>query len=393
MSIQVHPAALKVVAKLSGQVKDITSNVKKYTWSSLHRLVVKDSWLVLFTNDGQVFLEWGIPLDNTSQENYEAVIPAVQFNDIASKSLGVSPYQINYHDGLLELAQGQTKLKIRTEPAHAYPDPVVIKPDDPTWLITASTLNKDLGFVTPFIDENNATLKVATWTTSGDLIGGTLQLMVRVKGLPVPLVPMNFTQRAAKALGAFLAALEGDVQITVTERHYVFECPIYRHRLAIARELNSFRMPQNREGGETEVLKVDGPRLLSSVSILEAMLPKDGNKLLFGVNGNKEEALIKMSTAMEDAKSSQDEVPIIRETLPVNGDTLPVTQFSVNNKFLGLALREMTGVILTLKYYHDDKLLYIEDERCNDTDTHRIAMLVVNSTASLKGKELEESKK
>jgi hypothetical protein len=194
-------------------------------------------------------------------------------------------------------------------------------------------------------------------------------------------------------MSAFLSALEGDVQITVTEKHYCFECPIYHHRLIIAREMASFREPQDRKGAETEILKVDGPRLLSGVSILEGLLPKDINRMLFEIRGQKEESFIKISTAVEASKSSQDEVAIIRETPSANGSNLSDAQFAVNNKFLALALREMTGVILTLKYYHKDKLLYIEDERCNDTDTHRIAMLVVHSTASLKEKELEESKK
>jgi hypothetical protein len=395
MSIQVRPTELKVIAKLSGQVKDTTSNTKRYTWSSLHRLVVRDGWLIFYTNDGQVFLEWAIPLDNQSDDNYEVVVPAVQFNELASKSMDGSPYYINYQDGLLELSQGQRKLKIRSEPLHAYPDPASVKPDDPTWLIQASLLNKNLGFVTPFIDEGNAksSLKVATWTTNGDLIGGTLQLMVRVQGLPVPLVPMNFTQRAAKALSAFLSALEGDVQITVSEKHYHFECPLCHHRLIVAKETASFREPTAREDAETEVFKVDGPRLLSSVSILEALLPNDINRLLFEIRGYREDAVIKVSTAMEDSKSSQDEIPIIRETASTNGSSLLNTQLSVNSNFLSQALREMNGVILTMKYYNKDKLFYIEDERCNDIDTHRVAMLVVHSAASLKEKELVESKK
>lgn len=384
MSIQVRPLDLKVIAKLSGQVKDIMSNTKRYSWSSLHRLVAKDGWYIFYTNDGQVFLEWVISPQSSTNDDYEIAVPAAQFNELASKPLVGSFYQISYEDGFLELSQAQRKLKIRTEPLHDYPDPTSVRASDPCWLITAALLNKNLRFVAPFIGDGNVktSLRVATWKKNGDLIGGTLQLMVRVQGLPVPLVPMSFTQRSAKALGAFLGALTGDVQITVSEKHYYFECPTHHHRLIIARETASFREPDACGGSETEIVKVDGPRLLSGVLALEPLLPKDAYRLLFEVYGSGENAVVKISTGLEDSKSSQDEVPAIRE---LNGTTS--TWFSVNNKFLAQALREMDGVNLTLKYYHKDKLLYIEDDRCSDTDTRRVTMLVVHSVASLREKE------
>lgn len=393
MSVRVNPSELKLAAKLTANVKDITGT-KKFQWSSLHRLLAKDGHLTLYTTDGQNWLDWDIKIEEPTSDSYDIILPAPLFNDIALKSSDDISYEITEADGLLTLDQGNRHLSVRQETFKVYPQPQKTSNQEvQSWVIDSGFLNKNLKFITPFIDSENsqASKRVASWTLDGFLVGGSDRLMVCIKGLPAPLVNMSFSQKTAKAVIAFLNAIEGDVQVSYDGNHYIFECPDSFNKITVPVESVVFPSPKDLEGQETEIIKLDGPKLLSSISILSALLPSDSNRLLLDIKGSQEDSYLKLSTLDDDAKNSSDELPVIRDKFDLDENNLPKeTRISVNYAVFESALKEMNGVILEGRYYHSEKLIHLEDERLNEGDTIRIAMIPIQRASA--GSPKEEKK-
>jgi hypothetical protein len=376
----VKPVELKTVARLTNQIKDITASNKKYTWANLHRIQAKDGRLTLFTNDGQSWLVWDLPLEEPTEDNYDVLISASQFNEIANNSLEGLPYEIREEGGFLILTQEPTQLRIREDAPKPYPETRRGQGDE--WRVQAANLIQSFNFVLPFMDSSAVQdqLAVMTWFPEGVLVGGSTRLVSHVHGLPPSPVALSFRQKVARAIIAFLKTAEDEVSIRIDGNVCHFEIPEVFRRLTVATDTATFLRPRDLSGRETDVLKIDGSRLRSGVSLLKSLLPLDMNQLLVNIEGDHDNAVMSLTTSADEKQQSRDSVPIIRDFYnPEN----PLTRFSINQKVLESALKEMSGSILEVRYYGPhERILHLEDERLSHTDVIRTAMITVQDLST-----------
>jgi DNA polymerase III sliding clamp (beta) subunit (PCNA family) len=398
MSISVKPIHLKTAAKVSGSVKDVTPLAgKKLYWNSVHRLVAVNNKLTLYTNDGALWLEWVVPVEGSFTEEFDIIVPAALFNEMASKSAEGALYDIDHSGGILHLTQGQRNLRLKEESNSEYPLPQ--SPEESvnhTWTIKTEPFMKGLKFVTPFIDAVNPTASksVASLTTQGTMAGGSPRRLARVSNLTAPPVGISFKQKTAKSVVAFLSSLGDDVKITVDSSHYTFECPLSGHKLIVSAEAAMFPQTfQNLEGKEDEILKIDNKTITSGVSILSTLLPTDTDRLNVRIKGLGSNASIRLSTLGDDNKNSNDEFPILRTVMVRGEDGVPAplepggplpsdTFIAANVRVLQEALSQMDGVTLEARYYTRMRLLYIEDEKTGDLEIVRSIILNVQNITS-----------
>lgn len=388
--LQLKPSDLKAVARVSGNVKDVTSSgARRNYWNSVHRLKLKDRKLKLLTNDGSIWLDWNIPIEGGGEGEFDILLPAAQFNDMASRSSEGGLYEVTRDGGILLLKQGQRNLRIREESPQEYPLPEG-GTGPRTFNVPAGPLAKALSFVSPFLDVANPTAAktVLTWDTEGMMIGGSPKRIARVTGLPRQPMMLSFKQKNAKAVAIFLKQLEGDVKITVDDRHYTFECANHGHKILVLGETVQFPgAMRSLEGKQTETYKVDTKTLLSGVTILATLLPAEADRLNLRFKGSAENASLRLSTIGDDNRNSNDEFPIIRKLWSNESGTLTdVTAqqgdatdswIAVNARIFQEVLNQMEGITMDATYYGRMKLLYLQDEKGEDSEITRSLLVTV----------------
>jgi hypothetical protein len=184
---------------------------------------------------------------------------------------------------------------------------------------------------------------------------------------------MSFKQKNAKAVSAFLKQLEGDVQITIDDKHYTFECTLYHHKITVLGEPYLFMAPlRNIQGQETETYKMDTKMILSGVTILSTLLPAEADRLNLRFKGIGETASLRLSTNGDETRNSNDEFPIIRRLIQTGTDGLPTDAgtpeivpdlwIAVNCRIFQEVLNQMEGTSLDAAYYQRYKMIYLKDE-------------------------------
>jgi hypothetical protein len=387
--LQIKPTDLKAIGRVSGSVKDVTSTGgRKNFWNSVHRLILKDRKLKLLTNDGSIWLDWNIPVEGGGEGEFDVLLPAETFNDMAARSSEGGLYDIIRDGGTLLLKQGQRNLRIREESPQEYPLPEE-GTNHKTFTVPAAPLAKALTFVAPFLDVANPSppKTVLTWGTEGVMIGGSPKRIARVMGLPRPQHMMSFKQKNAKAVAIFLKQLEGDVKITIDDRHYTFECVNHGHKLLVLGESVQFPTAMaSLEGKQTESYKIDTKTLLSGVTILATLLPAEADRLNLRFKGTTETASLRLSTIGDDTRNSTDEFPIIRKLYETNGGAAveiqnpaeaSVTWIAINARIFQEVLNQMDGTTMEANYYGRHKLLYMQDEKGEDTEITRSLLVTV----------------
>jgi hypothetical protein len=416
--LEVKPLDLKTAARVSGSIKDTTSSgARRNYWNSVHRLTVVGNRLQLRTNDGSVWLDWNIPVEGNA-ENWDVLLPAAQFNEMASKSNEGGMYNIKKENGLIHLTQGgQRNLRLREETMQQYPEPSP-GTDPKTWEVAAEPLARALRFVQPFIDATNPTpaKSVATLFDSGLLVGGSPKKFAWVEGLKAD-KPLSFKSKTAKAIADFLRHLTDTVRITIDSLHYTFECPHHGHKLVVSGENVTFpNMMRNIKGMEAEIFKVDSKMLQSGVAILSALLPAEADRLNLEIKGSGDNASLRLSTLGDDSHNSNDEFTVLRtlftgpqadgEERPKWEPTAenpepPTTYLAVNCRNLLEVLNQMEGTTLTARWFDNLKLLYLEDEKTEETDIVKSILLTAQNLSNmnaadrlaLQAQELENAKK
>lgn len=387
MTVRIQPAVLKAAAKVAAQVKDTTGAGKRYSWLTLHRLVAQDGGLTLYSNDGSVWLEWRLALDEPTSDTYEILLSSTVFNDTVSKSLDNKPYSIEYGNGEWSLTQGVRQLRLRVENPQVYPDPFDGEGEQQLTTVTVPTvpLMKALRFVAPFIDPTHAKIKmqVASWTPDGTISAGSGRAVVRVRGVPAAPGVVSGKQRVVRAIAAFLAALGDQVEVTRLEITKdkdvrvlnIFACPVNGHRLIVVGESVSFpTVMQDLEGCAADIFKFDGRSLRQGVAVLNPLLPAEADRLFLRIRGEREDSYLTLSTLADETKGSSDEFPIIRDHVIDPGSEIRV---SIHHKVFEHMLNQMEGVILEGRYYPGKRRLYIEDEQAQQGDSVRAVQVSV----------------
>jgi len=181
--LKVKPEDLKIANKVA-HIKDMATGAKKHYWNGVHRLKSEGDSLILMTQDGLVWLEWHIPLEEPAVESMDVLIPAEAF-DAASRHLEGGSLEISRNGGITTLERGQLHYRLREETPQDYINPK--EGSGPvTWETDSVPLAKALRFVSRFIDElspqenkNCATL----YHEDSLLTGGNPRRLARVKGL------------------------------------------------------------------------------------------------------------------------------------------------------------------------------------------------------------------
>jgi hypothetical protein len=397
--LQIKPTNIKDIASISGAVKDVSpGGAKKNYWNSVHRLVLKGTSLQLLTNDGSIWLTWNIPLE-AGEGEFDILIPAAQFNDVAARSAEGSLYNLTRDKGIFCLSQGKRNLRLREDSPQTYPEPEKGNGAQ-EFTVNSLVLAKALAFVSPFQDVSNPQINktVLTWYPEGFMLGGSPRRMAKVERLPKPLKMMSFKQRNARAIAAFLRKLVGDVKITIDDRHYTFTCVTHGHQIQVMEETASFPdLIKNLEKQLTETYKIDNKTINSCVSILGTVLTTDMDRLNMRFRGKANNASLRMSTMGDDSKNSNDEFPLIRKYWKYETELKDITEeseaadtwLSINAKVLQEAIAHMEGTYLDCHYYKKMKMLYIQDEvGNNETDIVRSILVTVQpSTAAEAEKE------
>lgn len=388
--LKVKPSDLKVAAKVSGGVKDVTAaGAKRHYWNSVHRLLLKDRKLTLMTNDGAIWMDWIIPIEVGGDGEFDTLVPAAQFNDMAARSAEGGLYEIRREDGVLHLIQGQRNLRIREETSQLYPIPEAGNGQQ-EFIVPAAPLARALKFVAPFIDATNPTpsKSIATLDTNGVLLGGSPKRVAQVSGLPRPPFYLSFKQKNARAVAGFLGQIEGNVRVMVDDRHYIFESVQSGHKILVLGESVQFpNLLRNLVGKETESWKVDNKTILSGVQILSALLPAEADRLNLRVRGLAADASLRLSTIGDDRRNSNDEFAIIRRFWKLEAgqlvervfetDQIPSSWIAVNCRVFQEVLGQMEGTTMDVKFYSPQKLLYLEDEKGEEGDILKSLLLTI----------------
>lgn len=393
MSVQIKPDNLKKVARLTAQVKDIqVPKSKSSPWNGLHRLQAFDDQLRLLTTDGSTFLNWKVTTEASFNDNFDVVLNAGQFNEVALH-LKDCPLQISHLDGVLSLVQEQRHMRMKVHPPVSYPNPdqPSNSPDsDPvTWNYNSLALAESLEFITPFIDDENPNpnRSVATLRANGQLDAGSGKTFGRVQGLDTIPVGLNFKRSTAERVAAFLKQVGPFVEITVCGESYMFRCLKGGHTLVVAGECHSFVDDSVQlANAEYESLKFDKDTLVASLRFLSVVVSGEGKPVGVRTRGRDEVASMRISSGGPvEAEESVDEIQVIRTFIAPedikNDQDEPTTDHvrDTNLKLRSTTLREimagMKGKFLNLKiYYPKFNLLRIEEEKHEGKPTRSALM-------------------
>jgi len=383
--MKVKPEDLKLANKVAGVKESTSTTQKRNWWNGVHRLKTEGNKLILKTNDGSLWLEWAIPIEDESIE-LDVIVQERTF-DYAARYLEGGSLDVTYANRIITLGKGQLAYRMREEtPQTAYPEPE--KGTDPvSWKMDSAILAKALRFVGPFVDETNpaANKSCATLYPEGLLIGGNPQRIVAVKGLKASegdtiAKEMSFKVRAAKVAAEFLSSVDATVKITVTNKNYVFKDEESGHQLTICSEEGRFpKVERNMEGSVREIDQVDRKTLLIRAKAFAGSMPQGADKLNLSFKGEKEHASLRVQTPGEiDGEITRDEFAVYRDFPETCGDgrgrqesaeekTNRVGQpanVGVNIEHLAEALDAMEGTNIKLKYcgYPQGRILVVEDE-------------------------------
>jgi hypothetical protein len=390
MALQISPAALRSAARLTSRIGEIGGVAGDNPWKGTYRVVAEGGRLRLIYTDGALTLVWSILVGGSDPDGFDEVIGAAGFDALASRAAEGNAYEIVRSEGLL-LTQsgpsascpqgGTTRLRLPRRSCPALPPRALpAGTDDPgrptlRWTVPAAPLARALAFVAPFIGTNNPvkSRSVATWTTDGVLIGGSLKKTALVSGLPPSRTPLSFARRAAMMTAAYLERLSGDVEVRVGGAHYSFSSPSAGHVLEVRGEPAPFPAHLLKlDDAPREAYRIDRKTFQSSVAILEVLLPTRNDTLEVRIKGEGENAAIVLSTPGSPATRSTDEFPIIRSTPSSASQTAgsPIapgvrdseTLFRANGRLLREVLNALGAVTLTCHFDPRNRRIRLEEQ-------------------------------
>ena len=396
MSIKVKMSELKLAAKIASQVRDASAGGKKnYPWLNFYRLVADPNFgLALYATDGSCWLTWVIQTEELFEDTYDIVLSSSRVNDFLAKENDGPPYEIIKEPGQIALSREDGTVRIEEEDPIKYPQTPDGSQSYEEFSVSAGTLTKNFKFAEPFINAGHATAAytVVTWTKEGILVTGAVRHLVRVEGMPCPPMGVSFKKPLLNSVLSFLNALEGDVNITLSEKCYTFLCPASGRKLIVSGETARFPSAIQELGDKPPtVIKFDGKILRGGVGAVNALLLAEADRFLVRISGSQENSYIHITTLTTETKRSRKKFPIIRET---EGDH--DIEFVVNGRIFEISLGQMEGAILEGRFYEsaDPPRFCIEDERSTEDDTYRCVFIPVTMSAmDAEKEEPSESKK
>lgn len=352
------------------QLKDTSPSAsKKNYWNGVHYITTKDNDLLIQTQDGQIWIDWYIPLEGESKE-LEVIVPAANL-DSAARYLHGGSLDLVYDAGYLTLEKGRMHYRIRCDSKRTYPGPV-IKGDAVSWEAPSNLYARALKFTGPFIDETNPSLDKSGATfyhDKGFIVAGSSKRISLAKGL-TGLKNLSFKTKAAKVISEFLSSIGDTVKITVTESHYRFEDPVNKHSLTITAEAASFpAMTAPDSSRIREVVRIDRKKLLTLTKAFAGVLPEGSDRLNLTFKGIDEHSSLRVHTpGSQESEITDDEFGIYREIVDkipqdvVRGQTgpthidldrnnPPTVDIALSRSFLEATLDQMEGTTVKWTYY------------------------------------------
>jgi hypothetical protein len=203
---------------------------------------------------------------------------------------------------------------LKEETPQQYPEPV--PGENPVvWRTDSASLAKALRFVGPFIDETNPNKNksVGTLYTTGTLTGGNSQRIATAKGLTAR-AELSFKARTAKVVAEFLSSIGDNVEISVSDRTYVFKDPDNGHRLVVLSEEGRFpTVERDLTNMLREVDQVDRKMLLGRAKAFAGTMPLGADRLNLSFRGSEENASLHVYTPGDTTERTDDEFAVYRE--------------------------------------------------------------------------------
>lgn len=385
MPLRIKSSDLKAATRLTSRIKDVEElDDKTLYWSTVHRLVATREKLRLLTTDNDVHLDWSIELDETDGDEFDLIVPAVQFNTVANNCVGGPLFEIHHDADVLTLSQKTTPILTRDSHGQSLgPDRILrIRPEEVTatyptppgqtgtkWTTRAELLAQALAFMAPYVGDDDKDVdqkkKVVSWLAGGDVIAGNSHAFGFVTGLDSPPVSLNLKQGSARVVSAFLEALGGEVEIDVAGTVATFRCPSAGHTLVVPVEEVSFpQLFKDQEKWDHEVFRTEGTILRNALKTLGVLGPREKECLELRLSGDGQSSAIYLSTLVEPGLQSRDVIPSVGRKQDMNtpgveailpdgsfADTvIPVPWESLSN-----ALKSLDSVTVELKYFPDPR--------------------------------------
>jgi len=378
--VKVKPEDLKIANKVANIKETTSSAAKKNYWNGVHRLKNTATTLMLMTTDGQLWLEWHIPVEDTPIE-MDVLVQNEGF-DYAARYLEGGSLEVQRSGGIVTLHKGQLNYRLREETRQKYILPKAGK-DPVVWETDSDSLAKALKFVARFIDETNPQENKNCATMYKEekmLTGGNPRRIATVRGLTIE-ADMSFKTRGANAVAEFLSAIGDRVRITATDANYIFEDPTNKHKLTILAEGGRFlKIVQDLSARLMEKDRIDRKMLLTRAKAFAGAMPQGSDRLNLSFRGAEGQASLRLHTPGEiENEITDDEFGIVREipeeipqpprfTEKVKYDVAnpPDVDLAVSREFLANTLDQMDGTVISWSYC--GRMVLIEDEDIPEED-------------------------
>jgi len=150
--VRVKPEDLRAANKIAHLKETSSTASKRNYWNGVCRLITEGRYLVLKTQDGMLWIEWYIPIEEEPLQ-MDVIVQNEAF-DHAARYLEGGSLSITREGGLVTLSKQQLHYRMREESPQTYLEPTA-GANPVVWETDSRPLARALRFVAQFIDDTN----------------------------------------------------------------------------------------------------------------------------------------------------------------------------------------------------------------------------------------------